>query len=128
MPGFADILVELDRLNPDDNTDTRRVLIGRGRYENIPPELVIDMQIDGYTFIGERTEVGTADRRIMILEVLPEEGDGLTRDEVLNCWPSIPKPGKTRLMQELIRGASEGDWTRTGKGCKGDPYLFKNHP
>jgi hypothetical protein len=128
LPGFADILVELKRFNPDDNADTRRVLIAMGRYEDIPPELVIDLQSDGYRFIGGRSDIGMADRKFTILEMLPEDGDGLTRDEVLERWPSIPKPGRTKLMQELNRGASEGDWIRTGKGCKNDPYRFKNSP
>ncbi len=125
LPGFVDLLVELRRHDPNDARDTRRVLTALGRYASIPPETVIELGPGGYTILGERVDVRSADIDATILELLPDGGRGLTWEDVLDGWPEgQARPGKTRLKSILNHGINVGKWDRSGPGVKGSPYRY----
>lgn len=125
LPGFVDAIVELRRYAPDDNTDCRRVLTAFGRFEQLPPERVIELGADGYTIIGDRAMAKAADITATILDLVPSTGGGLTADEIRSQWPSDPKPGNTKLRGLLNQGATDRKWDRFGMGHKCDPYRYR---
>jgi hypothetical protein len=129
LPGFVDVLVELRRFDPSDARDTRRVLTAMGRYAGIQPETVIELGPGGYTILGERADVRSADTDATILELLPDGGRGVTLEDVLDGWPEgHARPGKTRLRSILNHGANVEKWGSSGTGVKGSPYRYHRLP
>jgi hypothetical protein len=47
-PAFVDVIVELRRHDPNDLKDRRRVLTAVGRFDDTPPELVVELTDQGY--------------------------------------------------------------------------------
>ncbi|MEQ9095400.1 MAG: AAA family ATPase [Phycisphaerales bacterium] len=128
LPGFADILVELQTYQRDDASDRRRKLVATGRYEGTPAELVIELGEAGYIMLGEPTGVRAAEVADTIAELLPAHGEGMTADDVATAWPTEWKPGKTQLRGALKAGHEAGRWVQSGKGVKGSPYTYTRPP
>jgi hypothetical protein len=59
LPAFVDVIVELNRSDPDDDDDRRRVLAGWSRYDETPAKAVIELATDGtgYTLVGDGQDV-----------------------------------------------------------------------
>lgn len=125
LPGFVDIIVELRRYSDSGPPDSRRVLKAYGRYDQIPDERVIELTDDGYVVIGEVADARSDDIRETIYGLLPDEGEGLTFEEVRDRWADPPAPGNTRLRGFLNEGANLGRWDRSGTGRKGSPHRFR---
>lgn len=124
LPGFVDLIVELRRYATDDgDPDTRRRLTAYGRFEGVPDERIIDLGPDGYTIVGGVAEARADDIRATIAEILPDDGPGMTLEEVRDNWPGTP-PGKNRVRAMLNEGANHERWGRSGTGVKGDPIRF----
>lgn len=126
LPGFVDVIVELRRHNADDAHDRRRLLTAYGRFEDIPPETVIELTDAGYVIVGDRADVREADNESTIMAMLPDGPPGLDVDDLLAAWPG-KRPGKGRLSGWLNFGANHDKWKRAGMGVKGDPYRFRRH-
>ena len=124
LPGFVDVILELRRYAPDDNTDRRRVLTALSRFEDTPAEQVIELTDDGYKVIGDRSDAGREDIDAAIREVLPTGGCGMTYEMVREEWPSDKKPGEQKLRGMLNAGANRGEWMRRGMGKRNDPYRY----
>lgn len=124
LPGFVDVIMELGRYAKDDIHDRRRVLRTYSRFEESPPESVIELTDAGYVVVGDRAQVKKDDRFDDIEGRLPSEGNGLSVDDLLVGWPE-PKPGKRKLADDLADGAAKGRWVKTGTGVKGDPFRYR---
>ncbi len=129
LPGHVDIIVEMRRFAPEDKHDRRRVLATYSRFDESPPESVLELTIDaGYRVVGDKAHVKAADRLDLIAEALPCEAPGVTVVELRSRWPSNPPPGKRTLETDLQTGATEGRWIASGKGKKGDPVRYRRAP
>jgi hypothetical protein len=126
LSGFVDQLVELHRYDTMREADCRRRVIVRGRFDNCPPETVIELTDDVYKVLGERAEAAATDRRKIIAELIAKEPGGLTADEIHERWPASPKPGLRTLRSCLEDGFSDNAWSRSGNGVKGSPYRYIN--
>jgi len=51
LTAFADIIVELRRLNADDPADRRRVLTGFSRYAQTPPALRLELNAEATEYL-----------------------------------------------------------------------------
>lgn len=81
----ADILVEYTRLEAQNPNGTQRVLRSYSRFEETPPELVIDL-IDGqFVPKGTRSEVSKEARLRVVISILEDQAD-LTIQEIHNAW------------------------------------------
>jgi hypothetical protein len=126
LPGFVDVIVEFRRHATDDPTDRKRVLTAYGRYEATPAEQVIELQDDGFVVIGDRREVRARDLAASVTAMLPTEGAGVTAEDLRVRWSEgFEKPGLTVLRSVLNQGATDGRWTRSGTGRRGDPWRFR---
>jgi hypothetical protein len=129
LPGHVDIIVEMRRFAPEDKHDRRRVLATYSRFDESPPESVLELTSDaGYRVVGDKAHVKAADRMDLIAEALPCEAPGVTVVELRSRWPSNPPPGKRTLETDLQTGATEGRWIASGKGKKGDPVRYRRAP
>jgi hypothetical protein len=127
LPGFVDVIVEMRRVQPKDRTNRQRELTAYSRFDETPPELVIELAEDssGYRSLGSPSDADRQSRWQIIREQLPGEIPGKTAEEVLGDWPSkAPKPGKRTLELDLQQGAEAGRWSMSGAGKRGDPFRF----
>lgn len=124
LTGFPDVILELRRNSRDDDGDTRRLLKAFGRFPEMPPEVVLDLGPNGYTFLGDRPTADSLEALDTIARLLPESAAGWTPEQVREAWPQPVKPGKTRLRGLLNRGVTEGRWDRTGSGVRNQPHRY----
>ncbi len=123
LSGFADILVELRRYAPEDNADRRRKLTVYGRFEDCPPETVIELTDDGYIVIGDTAETRQAETEVTITRILADAGEAMTVVQIIDARPATPRIGKTKLRNILADGVGTR-WGSSGKGVKHDPLLY----
>jgi hypothetical protein len=123
LPGFADIIIEMRRSS---GKDRQRVLTGYSRFDETPPELVIELAEDGgsYQSLGSKPEADRKARWTSITEILPGDPQGKTVEELLELWPDEKKPSKRTLGQDLNQGAEATLWSMSGAGRRGDPFRF----
>jgi hypothetical protein len=90
LSSFPDILIELTRFDGSDPKDKKRVLRAKGRYEETPDELVIEMVNGEYRHVPDApaavvgpapVQGGDADEE-KILKVLRDAGGALQSDEI----------------------------------------------
>jgi len=127
LPGFVDVILELRRYAPADREDRRRTLTAYSRFDETPPEVVIELTGDGYRLVGGKADAKRTDRMDAIGELLPGTAPGLTAEEILKAWPDgdgIPKSGIRTLRGDLKAGADSGRWIVSGRGSKGDPLRY----
>lgn len=127
IPAFADIIIELRRHNPSDNTDRRRVLTGYGRFDEIPSELVIELNEAGTEYIaqGDRHAVKATELHTAIMEALKDELPGQTAGEIHERMEKDVRPRESKLRQMLRDGAKKDHWVESGSGSPNSPYRFR---
>jgi hypothetical protein len=127
LPGFCDVIVEMRRVRPGERGNRQRELVAYSRFDDTPPELVIELAEDGlsYEALGTSSELGRKNRARVLLGLLPKQAPGWTVEEVLSAWPDdTPKPGERTIRQDLSNGADANKWSRTGEGKSGSPYRY----
>jgi hypothetical protein len=126
LPGWVDCIVELRRFDRKDRQDRRRTLTAYSRFDQTPAEVVVELAADGYyRAVGSKADATRADRLVVVRDLLPTQGPGLTADEIRQLWPEgedgLPKPSKRTLERDLRDAPGIG---RSGAGTKGDPFRF----
>lgn len=127
LPGFVDTIIELRRFDKKDRSDTRRVLTTYSRFDESPPETVIELTDTGYIARGSRKEARTADRAGVLLDILPSVMPGLTVAQVRDAWreeQETDPPSERTLRTDLQAGLPKGRWRRDGSGKSRDPYTY----
>ena len=126
LPAFVDILIELRRFAPNSNRDRRRILTSYGRFDETPPEVVVELDGDGYRTVGSKRDATRADRQEVIASLLPVQEPGMTPKKVRDAWPSngIPKPAGRTVELDLKEGAAKRLWQKTGAGKKGSAFRY----
>ena len=124
--GFVDVIVEMERHNPSQAGDCRRVLKALSRFDETPAETVIELRDGNYVAIGDHAATSRDELATVISELLPASLPGLKIEEIADKWPSdgVMKPGDSRLRTVLNEGFDQGKWQREGTGRKGSPHRF----
>jgi len=118
IAGFADIIVEMRRYDPEQLQDTRRVLSVYSRYE--PFEVVIRWNGEGeYETLGSPAAYSAEAQRERLLEALAELVTASTGE--LAEAAELPHSTASRRLSEL---EATGRVVRTGSGKRGDPYRW----
>jgi len=85
LTGFVDNIIEFTR--KDDGALTQRVLKAYGRFEDVIPAVVIELQPDGkYKTLGLPSEVSKSARLGRVIEIFQESGTPLSTTDVFNLW------------------------------------------
>lgn len=124
LPGFVDVIVELRRFAPAEKRNRRRVLTGYSRFDETPPEVVVELTSEGYEQVGTKADAGRTDRIAVIRTLLPDKPPGLTSVEIVEQWPqngAIPKPSVKSVRRDL---KEDGAVRATGKGVRGNERRF----
>jgi hypothetical protein len=127
LPGYVDIVVEMDLLSRADLEDRRRLLRAWSRHEHTPRELVIELSADGtdYECLGDYKAEEFRQSWGQLRGVLEEAPRKLTRAEVLEAWPREgPRPGAASLWRWLEQGVEAGLVCRDGDGRRNHPYRY----
>jgi DNA primase len=118
--GAVDIVLSLRR--PEGAArPTLRSLRTLSRFDETPPELVVELTPEGYVPLGIEADVAKQEARARILAEAPrEKAKGKTLPELVKLVD-----GKRTTVQEVVKELRGEDLlARTGKGKKKDPYRF----
>jgi len=120
--GAVDVAVEMSR---DPQKSNRRRFTTLSRFDETPPQVVIELDGGVYQSKGSPEAVGRAEVKEQVLGGLPcPEEDPIERDALLEQLD--PKPS-TSLLKEVLRELVEDEELveRLGAGRKGDPYRYR---
>ncbi len=128
LSAFADILIEMYRVRPDDVNDRRRRLVAFSRDADTPGSLVIELNSDGSAFAVREDAPDDDEFREnwvplrMIFENAEQE---LTRQQIRRAWPaSFPAPSRNTLWRWLNQALERGLIRRDGTGLRGQPFRY----
>lgn len=119
LGAHVDIMVDFTRLDGNNPRDTQRELKTYSRFEETPPDLVIDFVDDHYISRGTKADVSKDSKIKAVLSIIRDAGDsGLTIQEILPNWDS-EKSGKApseRTISSYISSLlTDGDISEIGK-------------
>jgi len=120
--GAVDIAVEMSR---DPQKSNRRRLTALSRFDETPPQVVIELEGGTYQSKGSPEAVSRAEVKERVLGSLPgSDEEPIERDVLLEQLD--PKPS-TSLLKEVLRGLVEDEELveRLGAGRRGDPYRYR---
>lgn len=104
LPAYADIIVEFRRFDPSKREDTRRIVKTYSRYEETPPELVLELTEQGYEVHGTKAQVIQKEKLSLVLDIVPFEPASYSIDKILSEWPEDEygkPPHKTTMYRWL---------------------------
>ncbi len=122
--GAVDVVLRLGR--PDNPPrPTIRNLSTLSRFDDTPPELVIELTDEGYVSLGDQADVAFAEARAAILDVVPDApAGGLTEAEIIER-----AGGRKSTVGSALRALLDaGELTRDGAGRRGSPYVYARVP
>jgi AAA domain len=123
--GDVDIILALRRPEGD-QPSCRRVIESLSRYRETPEKIVIELTPDGYVFLGTNEAVAAADAREFVSCALGAEfrtnQSGLTRAALDERGG--PKVAARNIRDALASLEAAGKVAKTGRGVKGDPYIY----
>jgi hypothetical protein len=97
LSAFPDILIELTRFDAANVKCRKRSLRAKGRYEETPDEMVIELTPSGYVHVADAGEIG-ADGKVTVGEPRTEE------DRILYVLSQFPDPWMTvDLLREALK-------------------------
>lgn len=102
LPGFVDNIIEFTR--KEDGFPTQRVLKTYGRFDDVVPSVVVDLQPDGtYKTLGQPWEVSKSARVDKIAEIFKSSKDPLSIKEVFNLLTKAGINITLRSVQNYIK-------------------------
>jgi hypothetical protein len=119
LVGAADIVLEIERLPATlDESRKGRLLSGMSRFED-PPDLVVELGVDGYAVLGDPEQLQEKQKRDELLAVLDTEW--ATTGEVSSALGIAEGTARGRLHE----AHRHGDVEREGTGKKNDPFRWR---
>lgn len=109
LPAYADIIVEFRRFDSSKRNDTRRIIKTYSRYEETPPELVLELTDKGYEVHGTKAQVVQQEKLSLVLEILPTEPASYSIEKLLSEWPEdeYGKPPHKATMYRWLQKLKE---------------------
>lgn len=104
LGSYADIIVELKRM-PGETDSPKRVLKSYSRFEETPPEIVIELIDDEYVTLGTKSVVDTATKLAKVLQTFKDFPNGATSRDIYENWDSENQgnPPKERTIRRRIK-------------------------
>ncbi len=140
LSAFCETLIEFRR-NGDSRKDYKRLLNSGGRYQETPPQWLVELTPSGYITHGDPDEltpdqkaiigVGNQDQasewKKIVLAFLPfTEDEARTLDDIQTHVGHDAGRGVRRedIMKWLSARVGDGEMERVGTGVKGNPYRW----
>jgi hypothetical protein len=96
------IVLEITRKERDNPNNSQRVLKTFSRFEESPPEIVIELVGDKYETLGTSAEVSRQARLDKVLSIIPVAPKGITTQDVLDAW-EVEELGKKPSRSSIVR-------------------------
>jgi hypothetical protein len=120
--GAVDVVLRLSR-KVDAQRPTIRTLAALSRFDETPPELIIELTDAGYVALGDEAAIALSEARSAVLAALVA-GQSRTRVQ-LEAAALATCGGKPTTVQAAIAELlASGAVARSGSGHKGSPYHF----
>jgi hypothetical protein len=113
--GAVDIVLSLRRPEGSHKRNVR-LLQALSRFDETPPEQLIELTDNGYRSLGEPGDVAIEQERLNIIAALPNEKKDAVDIEALCEATDMSRAQLQRRLDELL---SEGKIRKTGRGRKG---------
>jgi hypothetical protein len=123
LTGWVDVILEFKRRSINNSADCRRVIRAYSRYDETPPEVVLDFTNDNYSILDVDPARHLPDWATNIAEVL-QVADAPLRPQAILARMKEPRPQERKLELLLKDGTENGAWTRLGKGGKKNPFTY----
>ncbi len=122
--GAADIVLQLRRCDAPGH-ENRRTLLGVGRFEEVPAQVVIEFADGSYTDLGDSTRVEVRECMAKLLDVLPaaETAPGLTETELMEKTGAARSTFK-RAIADLIDDGKAAKHSGAGKTGRAFGYTL----
>lgn len=102
LPGFVDNIIEFTR--NEKGTTTQRILRTYGRFDEVIPEIVIELTAEGeYITLGPPWKVSKNARLQAIMDIFAESKVELSAKEVFNTWIRTGADINLRSVQRYVR-------------------------
>lgn len=127
LSGLADVLLELRLANAMDPTDRRRRLFCYSRNRETPPLLRFTLNADAtdYTLLAAEPDGDFPRFWPVLLGVLEEAPDKLTRLHILENWPAdFPRPSLATLWRWLDIAGERNLICCEGSGRSNEPFRY----
>jgi hypothetical protein len=127
LTGFADVLIEMDRVGPPDADDRRRKLLAFSRHPQTVRRLAVEWAADGsdYVSLGDFAEFEQADGWPVLRMVLEDANRKLTADAIRAGWPAdYPRPSQPTVWRWLDGAVKDGRVKRGGAGRRNQPFVY----
>jgi hypothetical protein len=127
LPAHVDILIEQYFVTRPPNADRRRRLQAFSRYEETPPQRIIELTADGTDYLvrPDLEEEESAQAWDVLRAVLEDAERPLTRRQLLEQWPEDhPALAALTLWRLLDQAVLQGRVQRDGSGRRNDPYRY----
>jgi len=127
LPGFVDVVMEIDRYSRLDSDVRRRRLFARSRRPDTPPRLDYewDAASNEFRLVEDQPQRQFQENREAVLGVLREFGVPLTHAEILQRWPEeLERPGRVTLFRWLNKAHEQKLVRRSGRGRANDPWRY----
>jgi AAA domain len=122
--GAVDILLEMRRMKPGDETDCRRVITSRSRNPNTPKEIVVELTPDGFRACGSRDEARASQSVEILSKILPPGLPGIDTEAIRKKWPTGPRTKRAVVVAAIREASAAGKVVRSGAGKRNDPFLY----
>ena len=116
----ADILVEVSRMDAENPNDKQRLLRSFSRFDETPPETVIELTESGYVARGTKLDV-SRERKLQFVLSLLEEQPKQTIKEIRESWGEDMgrKPTVRTLYRYVEQLLEDGRVAQTGEKNEG---------
>ena len=122
--GMTDIILALRRADTGGHT-SRRSLLGVGRFEGIPEQLIVEFKDGQYVALGDSADVERKEAREKVLDVLPgpDNPPGPMLDE-LKKETGSKRSTLQRVIKDLVKEGIVNKNPGAGKTGRGDGFTL----
>lgn len=106
LTGFVSNIIEFTRVEGTNAKNTQRLLRTYGRFDDVVPEIVIELQPDNtYVFKGSRWEVSKQARVERLITIFEENTQGLSSKDLTLLWDDsrFGDPPNLRTIQNYLK-------------------------
>ena len=120
ISGAVDIVLSLRR--PEGNSkQNKRVLHALSRFEETPPEILIELTERGFIALGTPHEAAVPEAKVLILAAATKTVSKALTIQQISQSSGVSRVTAQRAIVELLK---ENKFSRVGKGKRGDPFRY----
>jgi AAA domain len=121
--GAADIVLALRRANTEGH-ESRRILLGVGRFDGVPEQLTIELQNGHYVALGDTADIEREDARRQLREILPKAGGTPMTKAAIHERMEVTNSTLDRALKELVRDGEAQVFEKQGANRRAQGFTL----